>query len=390
MIHGTNMSRQSKKIIYLDHAATTPLDERVLEAMEPYLKEEYGNPSAPYTLGHRTRKAVDDARACVARILNCSSQEVVFTSGGTESDNLAILGIARNRKFGHIITSTIEHPAVIEPCQVLKQEGFTLSVISVEKNGRVNPESIAQQVTNETILVSIMFANNEIGTIQPIAKLVHAVKEKNPQVVFHTDACQAAGAQPLNVQQLGVDLLTINASKIYGPKGVGALYIKYGTKLQPLFFGGGQEYSVRPGTENVAGIVGFAKAIEIAEQEREQESKRLIILRDQLTQGILQRIPNTKLNGDIAERLPNNVNILIKGIDGEVLLFLLDQEGICASLGSACTAGSVEPSSVLLALGLSQEESRQSVRFTLGRSTTEQEINAVLGALPRIIQKIRK
>ncbi|MFC1598020.1 cysteine desulfurase family protein [Patescibacteria group bacterium] len=379
----------SQNIIYLDHAATTPVDPEVFAAMEPFLKEEFGNPSSLYTLGHDARKAVDDARAVVARVLNCSAQEVVFTNGGTESANLAVFGVARQAGQGKVVTSAIEHPAVLEPCQALEQEGFEVEVVGVEKNGIIDVSKLADVVDDATILVSLMAANNEIGTIQPVAEAVAAVKEKNSQTVFHSDACQASGALELDVKKSGVDLLTINASKIYGPKGIGALYVKQGLKLKPLMYGGGQERGLCPGTENVAGIVGLAKALELADARQEQESARLTALRDKLTKGILNTIPDTELNGDAKQRLPNNVNILIKNIDGQALLFNLDQQGIQASLGSACATGATEPSHVIMALGRSGAEAHSSLRLTLGKDTTEAEIDQVLESLPTIIQKLR-
>lgn len=378
--------------IYLDHAATTPLDDEVFAVMEPWLRSEgeFGNPSAVYQSGHRARQAIDEARSTIAGVLNCSPQELIFTAGGTESDNLAILGAARAAGSGKIVTTVIEHPAVLEPCQALEQEGFELEVVPVERNGIVSVDELVRTVDDTTILVSVMLANNEIGTIQPVAEITKAVKAKNPETLVHTDACQATGALSLDVTELGVDLLTINASKIYGPKGVGALYIKRGTKLKPLTFGGGQEQALRPGTENVAGIVGFAKAVEIADAQRADENERLTKLRNQLVDGILKSIPDTILNGDRDKRLPNNANILIKGIDGEALIFQLDQAGIEAALGSACATGSIEPSKVLRAICLTDDDSRRSLRLTLGRNTTEAEIDQVLELLSQIVKNNRQ
>jgi cysteine desulfurase len=292
-------------------------------------------------------------------------------------------------KMGGILVSAIEHSAVLEPAQQLKKFGFAVDILPVEKNGIIDTAHIYKAVTNETILVSLMLANNEIGTIQPVAEAACIAKEKNPNVLFHSDACQATGAVPLDVQQLGVDLLTVNAGKIYGPKGVGLLYIKRGTKVQPLIFGGDQEHGLRAGTENVAAIVGFAKAMEIAEQRREADAKTLTAFRNELIAGLTAAIPNSRLNGDAEQRLPNNVNLTIAGIDGESLLMYLDQEGIEASLGSACTAGSLDPSHVLLAIGHSKDDARRSLRLTLGRDTTREDVDALLVALPPIVKKLR-
>lgn len=378
---------------YFDYAATTPLDQEVFAAMEPWLRTQFANPSSPYTLGHESRRAVDRARATIAELLHCSPQEIVFTSGGTESDNMALFGVARyaasQGKKGGILISAIEHSAVLEPAEQLAKDGFAVDILPVEKNGIIDTAHIYKAVTNETILVSLMLANNEIGTIQPVAEAACIAKEKNPNVLFHSDACQATGAVPLDVQQLGVDLLTVNAGKIYGPKGVGLLYIKRGTKVQPLIFGGDQEHGLRAGTENVAAIVGFAKAMEIAEQRREADAKTLTAFRNELIAGLTAAIPNSRLNGDAEQRLPNNVNLTIAGIDGESLLMYLDQEGIEASLGSACTAGSLDPSHVLLAIGHSKDDARRSLRLTLGRDTTREDVDALLVALPPIVKKLR-
>ncbi len=377
------------KPLYCDNAATTPLDPKVFLAMEPWLREEFGNPSSPYTLGHRARRAVDDARASIANQLHCSPQEIVFTSGGTESDNLAIFGVARQVGKGTIITSNIEHSAVLAPCTQLTKEGFTVEVLGVAHNGIMDTQRLSAAVDHDTILVSLMLANNEIGTIQPVAEAVRATKEKNSRVLFHSDACQATGAVELNVKTLGVDLLTLNAGKVYGPKGVGLLFVKRGVKLKPLLYGGDQEQGIRPGTENVAGIVGFAKAMELAEQRRQEETQRLTALRNRLIDGILASIPQTTLNGDRERRLPNNINVTIASVDGESLLLYLDHEGIAASLGSACAAGSLDPSHVLLAIGRSKEDARRSLRLTLGRTTTSADVDRLLTALPRIVQKLR-
>ncbi|MFH1426142.1 MAG: cysteine desulfurase family protein [Candidatus Kerfeldbacteria bacterium] len=378
-----------KQFIYLDHSATTPMDPEVFAAMEPFLKNEYGNPSAQYALGHEARKAIDNARSIVAGVLNCSLQEVIFTAGGTESDNLAILGAAREFGAGKVVTTNIEHSAVLHTCEMLREEGFTVEVVAVENNGILDVDVLKQAVDDSTVLVSVMMANNEIGTIQPVAEAVQAVREKSDKALFHTDACQAPDALHIDVKKLGVDLLTINGSKIYGPKGTGALYVKQGVKLKPIMYGGHQEQALRPGTENVAGIVGFAKALELAQARRKQDSKQMTALRDKLIDGILAAADGAELNGDRDRRLPKNANIFLPGVDGEALLMYCDQEGIQVSLGSACSAGSVEPSHVLLAIGRSKTEARQSLRLTLGRTTTEQEIDTVLDILPAIIKKVK-
>jgi len=379
----------SKQTLYLDYAATTPLDPQVYEAMEPWLRTQFANPSSPYTLGHQARRAVDQARATIAEMLHCSPQELVFTSGGTESDNMAIFGVARQFGKGRIITSAIEHAAVGEPCRQLSKQGFDVQVLPVGEDGIVSAEAAVAAINEQTILASIMLANNEIGAIQPVADIAYAIKAANSTTLVHTDACQAAGAIDLNVAQLGVDLLTINASKMYGPKGIGLLYVKRGTRLKPLLYGGDQEQGLRPGTENVAAIIGFAKAVQLAEERRAQEVPRLTALRDQLIDGITTRISGVRLNGSRAQRLPNNVNITVAGVDGESLLLYLDHEGIQASLGSACAAGSLDPSHVLLALGHSQEDARRSLRMTIGLNTTQADIDRVLAVLPPVITKLR-
>ncbi len=389
--------------VYLDHAATTPLDPRVKEAMELYLTDAYGNPSSFHMVGKRAKDAVDAARAGIASVLGAHVDEILFTSGGTESDNLAILGVCRANRVaslgdatrGHIITSTIEHQAVMESVGHLeKKEGFEVTYVPVDKFGVVNPTDVEKALRPDTILVTIMMANNEIGTIEPIAEIGNRIQKyrkaqgtKFP--LFHTDACQAAGALDMNVEKLHVDLLTFNGSKIYGPKGIGALYVKRGIKLTPLTFGGAQEKGIRPGTENVAGIVGLAKALEIADAEKKQEALRLIPLRDELIKRILETIPKTRLNGHTTERLPNNVNISIMDLEGEALLLYLDAQGVYASTGSACTSASLDPSHVILALGMPYEVAHGSIRFTLGRSTTADDIDYVLEVLPPLVEKLR-
>ncbi len=387
--------------IYLDHAATTPLDPRVREAMLPFENELYGNPSSFNSAGKIVKDEIDEARASIAKQLNCRPDEIIFTSGGTESNNLAILGFCRAIKpsiaHPHIITTTIEHPSVLEALRHLEaKEGFRVTHLPVDGFGRVQPKQLEAALTPQTVFVSIMYANNEIGTVQPIAELGNIIKKfraslpmSNCQLpIFHTDACQASGALDLNIEKLHVDMLTLNGSKMYGPKGSGLLYVKRGIKLQPLQFGGSQEKALRPGTENVAGIIGLAKALQIAQVEKEKENARLIPLRDKLIEGIL-KLPKTRLNGHPTERLPNNVNVSILDIEGEATILYLDAKWVYASTGSACTSASLDPSHVILALGLPYEVAHGSMRFTLGRSTTEEDIDYVLQVLPPIVQLLR-
>lgn len=390
------------KNVYLDHAATTPLDPRVKAAMEPFLTDEFGNPSALYAVGRSAKETIAEAREKVAGVLGSRAEEIIFTGSGTESDNMAVLGVARAyaRKEGprgHIITSAIEHHAVLNPVEHLQKEGFTTTMLPVDEYGRVSPEAVVAALAPETLIVSIMYANNEIGTIEPIAAIGKAIRDwkkaqgraVNDPPFFHTDACQAAGYLDLNVQKLGVDLLTVNGSKIYGPKGTGALYLRRGMKVEPLIYGGGQEQRLRSGTENVAGIVGFAEALHLANAEREAEAARLNPLRDVLISGIMERVPKVVLNGHPTERLPNNVNVSLLDIEGEAVLLYLDAYGISAATGSACDSASLEPSHVILALGRPYEYAHASIRFTLGRSTTAEDIDYVLEVLPDIVKKLR-
>lgn len=381
-----------KQYIYLDYAATTPVDPEVLASMQSFYNTEYANASSVHSMGHTARRAIDESRDTVAGILNCRSSEVVFTNGGTESVNIALLGAARAKGSGHIITSTIEHAAVLDSCKQLEKEGYSVTYISPEENGIVSVDQVMDAMQEDTILVSVMLANNEIGTLQSVKEIVTAVKTEREDIIIHTDACQATGAVSVDVQELGVDMMTINAGKIYGPKGMGALYIKKGVQLQPILFGGGQERRLRPGTENVSGIVGFAKAITLAEDRRKEGSILEYIrqLRDQLVEGLLQNIPGAILNGDAELRLPNNANIYIPGVDGDTLLLALDQAGIQVSLGSACAAGSVEPSHVLLALGYTKQDARRSIRFSLGKNTTAEEIERVIKKVPEIVSRLQK
>lgn len=379
-----------KKFIYLDHAATTPLDPRVKEAMEPFFVDHFGNPGGFYELGRIGKEAVDQARETIAGILNCTHREILFTGSGTESDNLAIFGVARMQqgKGKHIIISSIEHHAVEMPAKALTKEGFEVTELPVDKFGRVNVEDLKNALREDTILVSVMYANNEIGTIQPIKEIAEVLKDH--QAYFHTDACQASGALPIDVQELGVDLMTLNGSKMYGPKGVGILYLRKGVRLKPLVYGGGQERGLRSGTENVPYIVGFAKALELAEESREAEVKRLTAMRDRMTKELIERIPKTILNGHPTDRLPNSVNVSILDIEGEAFTLFLNELGIYASTGSACTSASLDPSHVILATGLPYECAHGSIRFTLGRHTTDEEIDYVLDAVPAIVKILRQ
>ena len=378
------------KEIYLDHAATTHVDPIVKEAMDKYWTEEFGNPGSFHTAGLRALRALNSARSTVAKIMNCAPEEVIFTGSGTESINMAIKGVLRaNKTKGkHIITGTTEHHAVLETCEYLaKHEGAEVTYVKVDRHGQVLPEELEKAIRPDTVLISMMYANNEIGTINRIAEL--AAVAKRHKVLFHTDACQAAGALDIDVKKLGVDLLTINGSKLYAPKGVGVLYMRRGVQIHPLIHGGGQEFRMRSGTENIPCIIGFAKALEIAQQEKEQENARLIALREKLAAGILSTVPKTFLNGHPTERLPNNVNISFMDIEGEALLLYMNEHGICASTGSACTSKSLDPSHVILALGLPYEASHGSIRFTLGKHTIEAGIDKVIEVLPGIVAKLR-
>lgn len=386
------------KEIYLDHAATTYLDPRVLEAMTPYFSAVFANPSSFHTPGMRAKEGVTEARNKIAKILNCRDEEIVFTSGGTESDNLAVVGLVRANaaKGAHVVTTGIEHHAVLEPLIHLQKTGeIELTILPVDKFGQVSVEEFEKALRPDTVLVSIMYANNEIGTIQPVADIGRAILKwrkaqptPSPLPYFHTDACQASGTLDLDVEKLHVDLMTLNGAKIYGPKGIGMLYVRRGVKLEPLIRGGGQERNIRSGTENVPGIVGFAAALSLAQSEKEVENARLTRLRDKLTEGLL-RIPKTRLNGHPTERLPNSVNISFIDIEGEAAVLYLDAEGIYVSTGSACASTSLDPSHVILATGLSYEGAHGSMRFTLGKRTTDEDIEKVIEAMPGIVQKLR-
>ncbi|MBX0328647.1 cysteine desulfurase [Oscillochloris sp. ZM17-4] len=382
----------SDRIIYLDHAATTPLDQQVLAAMLPYLSEQPGNPSSIHQLGRAALHAVDDAREAVALVLGCARKEIIFTGGGSESDNLAIKGAAlaqRQRgKGSHIITSAIEHHAVLHAAEYLEQFGFEVTQLPVDAAGLVRPDDLRAALRPDTTLVSVMYANNEVGTVQPIAELGSICHERG--VLLHTDAVQAAGMLPLDVDALNVDLMTLTAHKFYGPKGVGLLYVRHGVSLMPQINGGGQERRRRAGTENVPGIVGLAAALTMAEERRPSYVARLRGLRDRLIDGVLGRVPQSWLNGDRERRLSNNANLGFACAESESVLLLLDQEGICASSGSACSSGSLEPSHVLTAMGLSVEHATSSVRFSLGLGSSAQDIDDVVAALPALISRLRE
>jgi cysteine desulfurase len=374
--------------VYMDHAATTPMDPRVAEAMEPFYSSKYGNPSSLYTAGQEAREAVEEARSKVAKLINAGSGNIIFTSGGTEANNLALKGVAfANRKKGrHIITSKIEHHAILEPCEWLEKQGYEVTYLPVDEYGLVSPESLENALREDTILVSIMHANNEIGTIEPIEDLGKIAREHG--IFFHTDAVQSCGKIPVDVQAMNVDLLSMSAHKLYGPKGVGALYMRKGVRMQPLLHGGGHEFRKRSGTENVPGIVGFGRAAEIAGAEMAQEAKRLTSLRDRLIRGALE-IENSRLNGHPTKRLPNNANIIFLFVEGESLILELDFHGIAANTGSACSSKSLEPSHVLSAIGLKPEETHGSLRFTLGKQNTKEEVDYVLEVLPKVIERLR-
>ncbi|HEY31768.1 MAG TPA: cysteine desulfurase NifS [Dehalococcoidia bacterium] len=376
------------KRIYLDYAATTPTHRDVVKAMLPYFSDSFGNPSSIYSYGQESKGAVEKAREQVANLISAHDEEIVFTSGGTEADNFAIKGVAyANPERNHIIISSIEHHAVIETCKFLEKRGFEITYLPVDKDGLVDPDDVRKTITDKTCLISIMHANNEIGTIQPIKKLATIAREAG--VYFHTDAVQAAGQIPINVDDVGVDLLSMSAHKLYGPKGVGALYIRKGTRLVPFMHGGSQENDRRGSTENVPGIVGFGKATAIALEAMTGEIERQTRLRDHLITSILEQIDGVRLNGHPTKRLPNNVNVSIDYVEGESMLLNLDLENICASTGSACSSSSLEASHVLLALGLGHEQAHSSLRFTVGKWTTEEDINRVLEVLPKIVARLR-
>ena len=377
------------KRIYLDYAATTPMRSEVLEAMQPYLTEVFGNPSSIYSYGHEAKAGVDKARTAVASLLGAREEEIVFTGGGTEADNFAIKGIgfANRSKGNHIITSSIEHHAVLETCQFMETQAFAVTYLQVDKYGMVDPDDVKNAITPETILITIMHANNEIGTIQPISEIGRIAREAG--VYFHTDAVQTAGHIPSDVNELNVDMLSTSAHKLYGPKGVGALYLRKGTRIVPLIHGGEQENNRRASTENVAGIVGFGKAAELAKLELKVESTRIAAMRDRLVNSLEKNIDEIQLNGHRTRRLPNNINLTVAYTEGESIVLNLDLKGICASTGSACTSSSLEPSHVLVAIGLPQEIAYSSFRMTLGKWNTDEDIDRVIQVLPEVIADLR-
>jgi len=383
------------KVVYLDYAAATPIDPEVLQTVLPYWDKRYGNASSMHESGRRAKGAIDSARAAVAEVLHCEPEEIIFTGSGTESDNAAVLGAARGARVrgNHIIISAIEHKAVLESAQQLKNEGFDVSILPVDAHGTINVEKCLQLVTDKTVLVSVMYANNEMGTIEPIQKLSAALRERRAGSTFpylHTDACQAAGFLTLNVAELGIDLMTLNGSKIYGPRGIGALYKKKGVSLVPLIVGGEQEQHLRAGTESVPLIVGFAAALTKAERMRAAESTRLTTLRDFFIDRLLKKIPQAMLNGHPVDRLPNNIHISVPNIEGESILLMLDRHRVEASTGSACSAYDLQPSHVLLALGQNAELAHGSIRFTLGRHTTKEELEYVLSIFPGIVERLTR
>ncbi len=377
------------KNIYFDHAATTSVKPEVLEVMLPYFTERYGNASSIYSLGRENKKAIDDAREKVAKALNAQPKEIFFTSGGTEADNWALEGIAfaNQAKGKHIITTNIEHHAILHTCKFLEKQGFEVTYAPVDNKGIVHVEDIEKAIRPDTILISVMFANNEIGTIQPIKEIGALAKEKG--IYFHTDAVQAIGNIPIDVKDMNIDMLSLSAHKFYGPKGVGVLYIRDGVRIYPFMNGGAQERGKRASTENVAGIVGLGKAIELATTDIEQYNEKLMKLRDRAIKEILEKIPYSRLNGDEKNRLPGNVNISFEFIEGESILLMLDMKGICASSGSACTSGSLDPSHVLLAIGLPHEIAHGSLRLTFGEENTDSDLDYLLETLPPIIEKLR-
>jgi len=383
--------------VYLDYNATTPVDPRVLDAMLPYFSADFANASSIHTPGQQARAAVETARERVAALIGAKPQEIVFTSGGTESDNHAIFGVAQpvlavrasssSTKAPHIITTTIEHEAVLNSCQALEQQGAAVTYLPVDRQGQIAPENVRAAVRPETTLITIMQANNELGTVQPLEEIGRIARQH--KIYFHTDAVQSAGKIPVDVSALNVDLLALSGHKLYAPKGVGALYIRSGTRVSQLLYGGHHQRGARPGTENVAGIVGLGKAAEIARRDLVHDAKHLESLRLKLEEGLLARIPDIKVNATSAPRIPNTSNIMFAGIEGEALVIALDLQGLACSVGAACSSGAVEPSHVLTAIGLSPEEAKSSLRFSLGRRTTESEIDFALEVIPAAVAKLR-
>lgn len=388
--------------VYLDYNATTPVEPQVLDAMLPYFSGDFANASSIHTPGQRARAAVETAREQVAALISSRPQEIVFTSGGTESDNHAIFGVINSVVAQpilavrlsspqlappHIITTTIEHEAVLNACQAAEKQGASVTYLPVDREGLVDPETVRRAIRPETVLLTIMHANNELGTVQPLEEIGSFAKQH--KIYFHADAVQSGGKIPIDVNALIVDLLSLSGHKLYAPKGVGALYVRSGTRLRQLLYGGHHQRGFRPGTENVAGIVGLGKAAEIARQSLEQDAKQVSVLRDKLERGLLERVPHVRVNGGLAPRTPNTTNIMFSGIEGEALVIALDLKGVACSVGAACSSGAVEPSHVLTAIGLSQEEAKSSLRFSLGRHTTEAEIDFALDVIPAAVAQLR-
>ncbi|HZW83876.1 MAG TPA: cysteine desulfurase NifS [Candidatus Deferrimicrobium sp.] len=375
--------------VYLDHSATTPVDPEVAELIMTYYTSKFGNPSSIHAFGREAKKGLEDARQQVATLIGAQPEEIVFTSGGTEADNMALIGaaLANQKKGNHIITTAVEHHAILDTCKYLEKQGFKLTILPVDEDGLLSVEALEKALTQETILVSIMHANNEVGTIQPIEEIGKLLQGKG--IIFHVDAVQSLGKIPVNVNDLGVNLLTASSHKIYGPKGVGCLYIRKGTRIQSLVHGGSQERKRRSGTENLPGIVGFGKACELAGQRMEADSAMIADLRDRLMKGIFDKIDHVKLNGHPTKRVPTNLNVSFEFIEGESLLLSLDMKGIAGSSGSACTSGSLDPSHVLLAMGICHEIAHGSLRLTLGRENTVEDIDYVLEVLPEIVTRLR-
>lgn len=380
---------EQKKFVYMDHAATTYTKPEVLEEMLPYFTEKFGNASSVYTFGRQSKSAVEEARERVAKALGALTDEVYFTAGGSEADNWAIKGVAyANRAKGnHIITTKIEHHAVLHTCEYLEKQGFEVTYLPVDEDGMISIDDLKGTIKDTTILITVMFANNEIGTVQPIAEIGKIAREKG--IIFHTDAVQAVGNIKIDVKEMNIDLLSLAGHKFYGPKGIGALYIRKGIRIENLVHGGGQERRRRAGTENLPGIIGLGKAIELATSDIDGHNARIIAMRDRLLKGILDKIPYTKLNGHPEKRLPGNINVSFEFIEGEGLLLLLDQFGVCGSTGSACSSGSLDPSHVLLAIGLPHEKAHGSLRLSLGDLNKEEDVDYVLEVLPKIVQRLR-
>ncbi len=374
------------KKIYLDHAATTPVDKEVIEEMLSFFNEKFGNPSSLHSWGREAKKSMEDARERVANLINADAGRIIFTGSGTESDNLAIKGTAFYHGKGHIITSKIEHPAVLETCKYLEKKGFKITYLPVDRHGLIDIETLENEIREDTILISIMHANNEIGTIEDIEKIGKIARKHN--IVFHTDAVQSAGKIEIDVKKIGMDMLSLSSHKIYGPKGVGTLYIREGIKIEPILHGGGHEKGLRSSTENVAGIVGFGKACELAKNRLVKDSEKMKKLRDKIMKNTIE-IPEAYLTGHPEKRLPNNASFYFKGIEGESLVLLLDSKGIAASTGSACSSKKLEASHVLLAIGVKPEDAHGSLRITLGRENEEEEIDYFLEVLPDIVKKLR-